>query len=103
MDLCSDPFLARRPDLSAVILDDLLYDGKSDAASALAGISRRISPIEQDDLKKLAEKVNGGEAYEGKHFKLTANIDLKNEEWTPIGTLQGEEVRRGQGTFGGDG
>ena len=56
-----------------------------------------------DDLKKLAEKVNGGEAYEGKHFKLTANIDLKNEEWTPIGTLQGEEVRPFQGTFDGDG
>lgn len=56
-----------------------------------------------DDLKKLAEKVNGGEAYEGKHFKLTANIDLKNEEWTLIGTLQGEEVRPFQGTFDGDG
>lgn len=56
-----------------------------------------------DDLKKLAQKVNGGEAYEGKHFKLTANIDLKNEEWTPIGTLQGEEVRPFQGTFDGDG
>ena len=56
-----------------------------------------------DDLKKLAEKVNGGEAYEGKHFKLTANIDLKNEPWTPIGTLQGEEVRPFQGTFDGDG
>ena len=56
-----------------------------------------------EDLKLLAQKVNGGEAYEGKHFKLTANIDLKNEEWTPIGTLQGEEVRPFQGTFDGDG
>ena len=52
-----------------------------------------------DDLKKLAEKVNGGEAYEGKHFKLTANIDLKNEEWTPIGT----EDTLFQGTFDGGG
>lgn len=52
-----------------------------------------------DDLKKLAEKVNGGEAYEGKHFQLTANIDLKNEEWTPIGT----ENNFFQGTFDGDG
>ena len=46
-----------------------------------------------EDLKKLAEKVNGDETansgvtYEGKHFQLTANIDLKNEEWTPIGTI----------------
>ena len=53
-----------------------------------------------DDLKKLAEKVNGGEAYEGKHFKLTANIDLNNEpNWTPIGT----EDTLFQGTFDGGG
>ena len=38
-----------------------------------------------DDLKLLAQKVNGNEAYAGKHFQLTADIDLKNEEWTPIG------------------
>ena len=56
-----------------------------------------------EDLKLLAEKVNGGVTYKDKHFKLTANIDLKNEKWTPIGTLQGEEVRPFQGTFDGDG
>ena len=57
------------------------------------------------DLKKLAEKVNGDETansgvtYEGKHFKLTADIDLENEEWTPIGIFD-----RGapfKGTFDG--
>ena len=72
------------------------FEGKGTAANPY-----KIQNV--DDLKKLAEKVNGGEAYEGKHFKLTANIDLKNEEWTPIGTLQGEEVRPFQGTFDGDG
>lgn len=35
-----------------------------------------------EDLKLLAQKVNGGVTYEGKHFQLTANIDLKNEPWT---------------------
>ena len=55
------------------------------------------------DLKKLAENVNNGVTYKDKHFKLTANIDLNNEPWTPIGTLQGEEVRPFQGTFDGDG
>ena len=55
-----------------------------------------------EDLKLLAEKVNNGTNYAGKYFKQTANIDLKNEEWTPIGTLQGEEVRPFQGTFDGD-
>lgn len=56
-----------------------------------------------DDLKLLAQKVNGGEAYAGKHFKLTADIDLEKEPWTPIGKLQGEEVRPFQGTFDGGG
>ena len=52
-----------------------------------------------DDLKLLAQKVNNGEAYANKHFQLTANIDLKNEPWTPIGT----ENNFFQGTFDGDG
>ena len=53
-----------------------------------------------DDLKKLAEKVNGGEAYANTYFKLTANIDLNNEpNWTPIGT----EDTLFQGTFDGGG
>ena len=63
-----------------------------------------------DDLKKLAENVNSGEAYANKHFQLTANIDLNNEpNWTPIGTIvyTGEfgrsEERYFKGTFDGDG
>ena len=57
-----------------------------------------------NDLKLLAKKVNSGVTYKDKHFKLTADIDLENEpNWTPIGTLQGEEVRPFQGTFDGGG
>jgi len=52
-----------------------------------------------DDLKLLAQKVNGGEAYAGKHFKLTADIDLENEEWTPIGIFDREAPFKG--TFDG--
>mgnify|MGYP000049445216 CR=1 FL=1 len=61
-----------------------------------------------EDLKLLAEKVNGNETansgitYENTYFKLTADIDLKNEEWTPIGTMLVEELRPFQGTFDGD-
>ena len=55
------------------------------------------------DLKLLAEKVNSGTTYEGKYFKQTANIDLNNEPWTPIGTMLVEEGRPFQGTFDGDG
>ena len=62
-----------------------------------------------NDLKLLAEKVNGNETansgitYEGKYFKQTADIDLKNEEWTPIGTMLVKEGRPFQGTFDGGG
>lgn len=62
-----------------------------------------------EDLKKLAENVKNGTDYEGKYFQLTVNIDLKNEEWTPIGTIvyTGEfgrsEERYFKGTFDGDG
>jgi hypothetical protein len=38
-------------------------------------------------LKIVANKVNSGaEYYEGKNIKLIADIDLNNEEWTPIGS-----------------
>ena len=57
-----------------------------------------------NDLKLLAEKVNSGVTYEGKYFKQTADIDLKNEpNWTPIGTMLVEEGRPFQGTFDGGG
>ena len=53
-----------------------------------------------EDLKKLAENVNNGEAYANTYFKLTASIDLNNEpNWTPIGT----EDTLFQGTFDGGG
>ena len=38
------------------------------------------------DLAFLAKTVNEGEAYVGKYFTQTADIDLGNKEWTPIGT-----------------
>lgn len=52
-----------------------------------------------EDLKKLAEKVNGGEAYANTYFKLTADIDLENEEWTPIGIFDRKAPFKG--TFDG--
>ena len=38
------------------------------------------------DLKAFAEKVNGGTSFAGKTVKLTADIDLKDVEWTPLVT-----------------
>ena len=85
---------------STVVFEDKTADfaGKGTAADPY-----EIQNVE--DLKKLAEKVNGDETansgvtYEGKHFKLTADIDLNNEPWTPIGK-SGLPFR---GTFDGDG
>ena len=62
-----------------------------------------------NDLKLLAEKVNGGETYTNKYFKQTANIDLENEpNWTPIGGTVIEhpstwEISVFKGNYDGDG
>lgn len=57
------------------------------------------------DLKLLAEKVNSGTTYEKTYFKQTADIDLNNEPWTPIGTVinNGKDAKPFKGTFDGDG
>ena len=39
-------------------------------------------------LKSFAAKVNAGDTFDGKTVKLTADIDLKNEQWMPIGYWQ---------------
>lgn len=39
-----------------------------------------------DDLKAIGTVVAAGNTLEGKYFTQTADIDLKNEEWTAIGT-----------------
>ncbi len=38
-----------------------------------------------DDLKAFRDAVNGGYTYKGETVTLAADIDLNNEEWTPIG------------------
>lgn len=75
--------------------------GNEAADFAGAGTAENPYKIQNvNDLKKLAEKVNGGEAYANTYFKLTADIDLKNEpNWTPIGKSR----RPFQGTFDGGG
>ena len=52
-----------------------------------------------EQLAYLAQQVNGGKAYSGKYFKLTADIHLGGKEWTPIGNRE----NRFGGTFDGGG
>ena len=58
-------------------------------------------------LAKLANDVNNnGNSYSGKHFKLTANIDLAGKIWTPIGSGWIESLQADRcfsGIFDGDG
>ncbi|MBQ3569218.1 MAG: hypothetical protein IJA20_00945 [Methanocorpusculum sp.] len=56
-----------------------------------------IGSLEQ--LKKFRDSVNAGNGYEGTTVKLTADIDLEGEEWTPIGTSS----TKFKGVFDGDG
>ena len=51
-------------------------------------------------LKTFANVVNAGEDFNGKFVKLTADIDLDSEEWTPIGK---NYLISFKGTFDGDG
>ena len=54
-----------------------------------------------EELAGMAAAINGNQ-YRDQHFKLTADIDLGNQPWTPIGTWSGSS-RAFEGTFNGDG
>lgn len=56
-----------------------------------------ISTVEQ--LRALATEVNSGTTFSGMQIKLSNDIDLKSEEWTPIG----RKDKAFQGTFDGCG
>ena len=56
-----------------------------------------ISTVEQ--LRALATEVNGGTTFSGMQIKLSNDIDLKSEAWTPIG----RKDKAFQGTFDGCG
>lgn len=44
-----------------------------------------ITVYSANALKKIADKVNAGDTFEGKTVKLAADIDLMNDQWIPIG------------------
>ena len=45
---------------------------------------KEISSVEE--LREISDEVNGGNSFEETLIKLTKDIDLNNENWTPIGT-----------------
>ena len=54
----------------------------------------------ETELRALATSVNGGNNYQDKFFKLTADITLTGGAWVPIGNSSANSF---QGTFNGDG
>ena len=61
------------------------------AANFAGGTGTESDPYQiktPEQMKKLADDVNGGETYSDTYFKLMADIDLggnENNQWTPIG------------------
>ena len=53
-----------------------------------------------DDLKFFRDSVNNGNKYNGQYVKLNADIDLNNEEWTPIADMNVDKASF-IGTFDG--
>ena len=53
-----------------------------------------------DNLRYLRDSVAGGESFLGKYFSQTADIDLGNAEWVPIGPDQGHPF---SGVYDGNG
>lgn len=55
------------------------------------------------DLKQFRDNVNDGKLYNNEVINLTANIDMENEDWTPIGYELDDNSKRFSGTFNGNG
>lgn len=72
-------------------------------AGEVRGEATYISNVEE--LKAFRDDVNGGNSYVGKTVMLTADIDLNNEEWTPIGTYgtSTADSHAFSGSFNGNG
>ena len=72
---------------TAVLAADSTWDG-SIATAFAGGTGTESDPYQIADgaqLAYLASEVNNGRAYENSYFVLTADIDLNNKDWTPIG------------------
>lgn len=87
-----------------------VWGGSSDVSTALDGQGTETDPYQIKsgaDLAFLAQRVNeGGTAnqYVTGHYKLTNDIDLNNQPWTPIGKfVSWTNLYRFKGTFDGGG
>ena len=54
-----------------------------------------------EDLNDFAENVRNGETYAGKYIKLTTDLDLNNQPWSPIVNGNSQSAKKFAGTFDG--
>lgn len=86
-------------------------DNSSDKTSVTATQSGYVLEIgTYDQLVNFRNKVNAGASYSGMTVKLTADIDISERAWTPIGAAyrdkviaEKEKAKVFQGTFDGQG
>lgn len=76
------------------------WDGTAVAFTKGRGTKEEPWLIENaEQLAYLAQQVNNGTDYKREHFRLVSDLDLRGNEWTPIGT----EGNLFWGGFDGDG
>ncbi len=77
------------PILIPITLPDTTWDGTADVSwSGLGTAANPYLITSAEELAGLAVKVNAGNLYQGKYFKLTADVRLVKDQlrfWTPIG------------------
>ena len=81
---------------------DMSWDGTSVATGFSSGQGTQADPYiisTGAELAFLSQKVNSGESYKGKYFRLAKNISLNNKAFTPIGSKN----NKFEGTFDGNG
>lgn len=83
-------------------------DNSSDKTSVTANPSEYVLEIgTYDQLVNFRNKVNAGASYSGTTVKLTADIDISERAWTPIGAVYRRDINAKssvfQGTFDGQG
>ena len=94
--------------------DQNLYKYETDTATStftfvdenniVENIKESVKIATKADMFAFAERVNNGDSMNGVLVTLTANIDLNNESWTPIGQTGGYSAKAYfQGIFDGQG
>ncbi len=78
---------------------EVVYTSSEISGDVAVSIPNSFEIATYEELVAFAELVNAGDTCQGKVITLTADIDLNNQEWTPIGN----STNKFQGIFDGNG